>query len=24
MTPELLAEANSRFQDYVYGGCHEQ
>ena len=24
MTPELLAEANSRFQDYVYGGRHEQ
>jgi hypothetical protein len=24
MTPELLAEANRRFQDYVYGGCHEQ
>jgi integrase len=24
MTPELLAEANRRFQDYVYGGRHEQ
>ena len=24
MTPELLTEANRRFQDYVYGGCHEQ
>jgi integrase/recombinase XerD len=24
MTPELLAEANVRFQDYVYGGRHEQ
>jgi integrase len=24
MTPELLAEANRRFQDYVYGGCYEQ
>lgn len=24
MTPELLKEANSRFQDYVYGGRHEQ
>lgn len=23
MTPELLGEANRRFQDYVYGGCHE-
>lgn len=24
MTPELLTEANRRFQDYVYGGRHEQ
>jgi integrase len=24
MTPELLAEANHRFQDYVYGGRHAQ
>ena len=24
MTPELLAEANRRFQDYVCGGRHEQ
>jgi integrase/recombinase XerD len=24
MTPELLAEANRRFQDYAYGGRHEQ
>ena len=24
MTPELLSEANRRFQDYVYGGRHEQ
>jgi hypothetical protein len=24
MTPELLAEANHRFQDYVHGGRHEQ
>jgi integrase/recombinase XerD len=24
MTPELLAEANRRFQDYVYGGRHGQ
>jgi integrase len=24
MTPELLAEANCRFQDYVYGGRHER
>jgi integrase len=24
MTPELLAEANRRFQDYVYGGSHAQ
>jgi integrase/recombinase XerD len=24
MTPELLTEANYRFQDYVYGGRHEQ
>lgn len=24
MTPELLAEANRRFQSYVYGGRHEQ
>jgi integrase/recombinase XerD len=24
MTPELLAEANRRFQDYVYGGRHEE
>ena len=24
MTPELLAEANVRFQDYVYGDRHEQ
>jgi integrase len=24
MTPELLAEANRRFQGYVYGGRHEQ
>ena len=24
MTPELLSEANHRFQDYVYGGRHEQ
>ncbi len=24
MTPELLAEANRRFQDYVYGGRHAQ
>jgi len=23
MTPELLTEANRRFQDYVYGGRHE-
>jgi integrase len=23
MTPELLAEANRRFRDYVYGGRHE-
>ena len=23
MTPELLAAANRRFQNYVYGGCHE-
>jgi site-specific recombinase XerD len=24
MTPELLGEANRRFQNYVYGGCHEE
>jgi site-specific recombinase XerD len=24
MTPELLGEANRRFQDYVYGGRHEE
>ena len=24
MTPELLTEANHRFQDWVYGGRHEQ
>jgi site-specific recombinase XerD len=24
MTPELLAEANRRFQKWVYGGCHEE
>jgi len=24
MTPELLSEANLRFQDYVYGGRHEE
>lgn len=24
MTPDLLMEANRRFQDYVYGGRHEQ
>ncbi len=24
MTPELLAEANHRFQNWVYGGCHEE
>jgi hypothetical protein len=24
MTPALLAEANVRFQDYVYGDRHEQ
>lgn len=24
MTPELLAEANSRFQNYVYGGHDER
>jgi len=24
MTPELLAEANRRFQDWVYGGRHEE
>jgi len=24
MTPELLAQANHRFQDYVYGGRHAQ
>jgi site-specific recombinase XerD len=24
MTPELLTEANRRFQNYVYGGRHEQ
>jgi len=24
MTPELLAEANRRFQNWVYGGCDEQ
>jgi len=24
MTPELLSEANHRFQDYVYGNRHEQ
>jgi integrase len=24
MTPELLAEANRRFQYWVYGGCHEE
>lgn len=24
MTPELLAEANRRFQDYVYGGRHAE
>lgn len=24
MTPELLTEANRRFQDYVYGGRHER
>lgn len=24
MTPELLKEANCRFQEYVYGGRHEQ
>jgi integrase/recombinase XerD len=24
MTPELLTEANLRFQDYVYGGRHER
>jgi site-specific recombinase XerD len=23
MTPELLTAANRRFQNYVYGGCHE-
>lgn len=24
LTPELLTEANRRFQNWVYGGCHEQ